>query len=162
VQEVGYVLTHLDQIEPATLLLGTAVVVLLLLAQRYRPHWPNPLIAMLGATAVVAAFDLDQRGIDLVGAIPAGLPAPGLPDVDLATMTELLPAIRVAIVVLRQRAHGRAFGFRHQADRRQQGSSPRRREPVRRVFQGFPVSNGGSRTVIGTPWAAAAVYSWSR
>ena len=153
VQEVGYVLTHLDQVEPAPLLLGTSVAVLLLLAQRYRPHWPNPLIAMLGATAVVAAFDLDQRGIDLVGAIPAGLPAPGLPDVDLATMAELLlPAIGVAVVGYSDNMlTGRAFGFRHheRIDANQEFLALGAANLSAGVFQGFPVSSSGSRTVIG-------------
>ena len=46
---------------------------------------PGPLIAVLAATIVVALFALERYGIDIVGAIPGGLPAPGVPTSQLPT-----------------------------------------------------------------------------
>ena len=57
------------------------------------------MIGMLAATAVVAAFSLDARGVRLVGSSVNGLPVPGLPALsahDVASL--LLPAVGVAIV----------------------------------------------------------------
>src|SRR5690606_39187153 len=73
-QESWFTLTHLSAVQLPTLVMAGAVLVLLLVGQRLRPHWPNPLVAMLLAAAVVAAFDLEEQGITTVGSIPAGLP----------------------------------------------------------------------------------------
>jgi SulP family sulfate permease len=70
---------------------------------------------MLLAAATVAIFDLEAHGIAVVGDIPAGLPAPSLPDVsatDLASL--LLPAVGVAIVEYSDNVlTGRAFATRN-------------------------------------------------
>ena len=63
------------------------------------PQAPGPLLALLLATAAVAAFGLASHGVGVVGPIPAGLPVPGLPDVHPHDLRELLlPAFTVLIV----------------------------------------------------------------
>ncbi|MGH3330253.1 MAG: SulP family inorganic anion transporter, partial [Nocardioidaceae bacterium] len=152
-EQARFAVTHLGDIEPPTLLLATAVLVLLLVSQHFRPTWPNPLIVMLLAAAAVALFDLGDRGIDLVGPIPSGVPAPGLPDVDLGAMLGLaLPAIGVAIVSYSDNVlTGRAFGSRHREriDANQEFLALGAANVASGLFQGFPVSSSGSRTVIG-------------
>ena len=59
-----------------TIALAASVLALLLLLARWAPRAPGPLIAVLAATAAVAALSLDANGIDVVGQIPAGLPTP--------------------------------------------------------------------------------------
>ncbi len=51
----------------------------MLLAALEFPRAPIALLGMLGATVAVWVFDLEDRGVQLVGAIPAGLPGPGCP-----------------------------------------------------------------------------------
>ncbi len=152
-EQARFAVTHLGDIEPPTLLLATAVLVLLLVSQHFRPTWPNPLIVMLLAAAAVAVFDLADHGIDLVGPIPSGVPAPGLPDVDLGAMLGLaLPAIGVAIVSYSDNVlTGRAFGSRHREriDANQEFLALGAANVASGLFQGFPVSSSGSRTVIG-------------
>jgi sulfate permease, SulP family len=46
---------------------------------------PGALIAVLAATFVVYVLSLHVKGIDVVGTIPAGWPAPDLPRVAPAT-----------------------------------------------------------------------------
>ena len=50
-EESTYVLTHLDAVQTAPLTMALTVTAALLVAQRLRPRWPNPLLAMLLAAA---------------------------------------------------------------------------------------------------------------
>ncbi len=82
VQEVRYVLTHLGDTHLPTLFLSLGVLAVLFAFQRFAPTWPGPLIAMLGATVIVAVFDLvDRAGVHVVGPVPEGLPALTVPDI---------------------------------------------------------------------------------
>ena len=123
---------------------------LLVLGSRW-PHAPGPLLAVLGATAVVAAFGLGRHGVATIGPIPAALPAPALPDLNPHLLQELLlPAFTVLIVgfsddVLTARSFT-ASGERILANREllalgvaNAGAS---------LLRGFPVSSSATRTAI--------------
>ncbi len=151
--EARYTLTHLSAVELPTLALSATVLALLLLGQRLRPRWPNPLLVMLLATVVVWVFDLQQQGIAVVGTIPEGLPAPGLPNLDAGELRGLLlPALFIAVVgytdnVLTARAFGTRSGTR--IDPNQEFLALGVANVSSGLLQGFPVSSSGSRTVIG-------------
>jgi len=148
---------------PATAAVATAVLVFLLLLGSRWPHAPGPLLAVLLATAAVVAFGLSRHGVSTVGPVPAGLPAPKLPDVHPNVLRELLlPAFTVLIVgfsddVLTARSFKRpeesvvanrellALGVANA------GSS---------LVQGFPVSSSATRTAIARATGARSqVYS---
>jgi SulP family sulfate permease len=153
VTEVGYVATHLDEVHGPTLALAAGVLVFLLAVSRKLPRSPVPLIGMLLAAVAVAVFDLKARGITVVGDIPAGLPAPSVPDVsgsDIASL--LLPAIGVSIVAYSDNVlTARAFATRnhYEIDSNQELLALGAANMASGVMQGFPVSSSGSRTVIG-------------
>jgi SulP family sulfate permease len=82
-----------------TTALAASVLALLLALTRWAPRVPGPLIGVLAATVVVAVFSLDTNGIAVVGQIPFGLPAPGVPALSTDDLTTLLfPAVGIAIV----------------------------------------------------------------
>ncbi len=152
-EETWYALTHLDDVQLRTVTLAAAVLVLLLVGQHYRPRWPNPLFVMLLAAAAVALLDLQAYGIEVVGEIPAGLPTPGLPDIDPEALLQLLvPAIGVAVVGYSDNVlEGRAFASRHnqRIDANQELLGLGAANITSGLFQAFPVSSSGSRTAIG-------------
>jgi MFS superfamily sulfate permease-like transporter len=139
-----------------TLLLGVGVLAFLLLLQWRYPKAPGPLLAMLLAVAVVALGHLEQRGVAVIGAIPAGLPQLGLPRPAALTPDTwkylLSAAVGIALVgfsdnVLTARAFAARGGYRIEAQREllalgavNVGSG---------LVQGFPVSSSGSRTALG-------------
>ncbi len=139
-----------------TLLLGLGVLAFLLLLQWRFPRAPGPLLAMLLAVAVVALGHLEQRGVAVIGAIPAGLPQLGLPRPAALTPDTwkylLSAAVGIALVgfsdnVLTARAFAARGGYRIEAQREllalgavNVGSG---------LVQGFPVSSSGSRTALG-------------
>ncbi len=162
--ESAFVLGHLGQVQLPTLTVAVAVTAALLVAQRLRPRWPNPLLAMLLAAFVVWVFGLREHGVATVGSIPRGMPLPGLPGVDLHVMLELVvPAIGVAIVgysdnVLTARAFAAKRHERIDAD--QEFLALGIANLATGLTHGFPVSSSASRTVIGDAMGARTqVYS---
>lgn len=162
-EQTTYVLTHPGEAQVATLALAVAVTAGLLVAQRMRPTWPNPLIAMLLAALVTRVADLEAAGVTTVGTVPRGLPVPGLPDVDLAVVLELLlPAVGVAVVGYTDNVlTGRAFASRHheRIDADQELLALGAANVASGLMQGFPVSSSGSRTVIGDALGARTQLS---
>ena len=147
-------LGRLGEIHRPTLLLALGVLVFLLLVQRRFPRAPAPLLAVLLAMAVVAVGHLDQRGVAVIGAIPAGLPRPALPPgVSPDQLRYLLTAaVGIALVgysdnVLTARAFAARGGYR--IDANQELLALGTLNLGNGMFQGFPVSSSGSRTAIG-------------
>ncbi|MFE9634035.1 SulP family inorganic anion transporter [Streptomyces sp. NPDC006463] len=143
---------NLTHVHWPTVALAAAVLAVLFAAPG---HWrlvPRPLLALVLATAVVAAFGLDDRyGIAVIGPVPSGLPAPALPPLgDLPQL--LLPALGVLLVgysdvILTARAF---------ADRGDPAALDPNRELLAMgaanlgagVLHGFPVSSSASRTAL--------------
>ncbi|SFQ39448.1 high affinity sulphate transporter 1 [Geopseudomonas sagittaria] len=75
-----------------TLLVGLTAFAVLLLSPRLLPRLPAALLALVVAAALVAVFGLDQRGVAVIGAVPAGLPELKLPDVPWHQVDELVAA----------------------------------------------------------------------
>jgi len=137
----------------STSLLALGVLVLLFALKHYLPRVPAALTAVLLATALVMVFGLDRTGIDVVGAIPAGLPAFGLPQVALADLRELLiPALGIAVVGFSDNTlTARIFAARKDEDIN--ANAELRALGVCNLAaglsHGFPVSSSGSRTALG-------------
>lgn len=144
---------NLDQIHGPTLALAVFVLIFLFTIQSRFPNAPGPLLAVLLSTAVVWLFQLDQRGVAVVGLIPAGLPRLTLPLVSRADMLQVVTAaIGIAIVgysdnVLTARAF--AARNRYKIDANQELLALGVSNLGAGLMQGFPISSSGSRTVIG-------------
>lgn len=151
--EIVSFLSRLGDVHGPTLILAVSVMVFLFVGSRQFPTAPVPLIAILLAAAAVALLDLGADGVDLVGAVPAGLPVPRLPDVGIDDVTALLfPAIGVTVVAYTDNAlTGRAFATRngYTLDPNQELLALGGANAAAGLVQGFPVSSSGSRTVIG-------------
>jgi SulP family sulfate permease len=152
-QELRSVATQLDQTHLPTFALAVGMLLLLLAVRRWFPRLPGPLIAMLLAAGVVVLFDLERSGVALVGKIPRGLPSPALPDFSGIELVVLVPAaVGVALVGYSDNVlTARAFAAkRHEPiDSGQEFLALGVANVAAGLFQGFPVSSSGSRTVVG-------------
>ncbi len=152
-REIWSFLTHLGDASRPTLLMSTSVLVFLFAGTKLFPRAPIPLIAILLSAAIVAVFDLGSEGLELVGTVPSGLPAPRLPDVGLSDLTSLLlPAVGVTVVAYTDNTlEGRAFASRNRyaIDSNQELLALAGANAAAGLVQGFPVSSSGSRTAIG-------------
>lgn len=163
-QELRSFIANIGEISWAITTLAGCVLVLMLVGSRIRRRWPWPLIGIVIATLAVWAFSLDDHGIPVVGQIPQGLPTPHLPDIDLSQLEGLLlPALGVLIVgysdnVLTARAFADRNGY--EIDANQELLALGASNIGSGMFQGFPISSSGSRTVIGDSLGSKSqVYS---
>jgi SulP family sulfate permease len=82
-----------DTFNPAALGIGVSTILLIIVFRRVAPRWPG-LIVAVGLTSAVAAFA--HLPVDTIasrfGDLPSSLPMPGLPEVTLARLRELLPS----------------------------------------------------------------------
>ena len=149
--ELWEALRSLDEIHAATLAMSTGCLVVLLLVQWRFPRSPGPLLVMVAAAAVVAIFDLTDHGIEVIGEIPAGLPTPEVPEIDLDQLVDvLLPCVGIAVVAYSDNVlTGRAFAGDKPIDSNQEFLALGAANLASGLGHGFPVSSSGSRTVIG-------------
>jgi len=160
--EVVSFVRGLDKIQTGTLVLGMATLAFLFAVQWRFPRLPGPLLAVGLATAAVAVFDLQARGIDVVGTVAAAFPTPALPP--LADLRDLvLPAVGVLLVGYTDNVlTGRAFAAKggYDVDPNQELLALGTANIGAGLFKGFPVSSSGSRTAIAAASGARTqVYS---
>ena len=134
-------------------ILGIVLVVLLFTLTRVAPRLPGPLIVVALAAVVVALFSLQDVGIKVVGAVPAGLPVPAIPIPGLADLAMLiLPALGIAIVGYTDNVlTARAFALKQgqTIDANQEWTALGAGNVASSLFHGFPISCSASRTALG-------------
>ena len=94
----------------ATMGVGLMAIVFLLSMKHFVPKAPAPLLAVVAAIGGVYLLNLGNRGVELVGHIPQGLPTLVRPDLSLVSV--LWPgALGIALMSFTETiAAGRAFG----------------------------------------------------
>ena len=132
------------------LLISGGVVGAMLLVARVRPGLPVSLLAVAVSTALVGAWALP---VATIGAIPAGLPLPRMPDfasVDVARL--VVPAVAVAALAALESllsatvADGMRVGDRHDPDRELFGQGIA--NLVVPLFGGVPATAAIARTAV--------------
>ncbi len=154
IEDVGSFTTNLlqDGLHLPTVALGATVTILLLVLTPRFPRLPIPLFVMLGATAVVAVFDLASQGVQTVGTVSSDglhLGLPSLTPDDLSLL--LLPAVGIFIVGYTDNiVTARAFASRHghRIHSNQEFLALGGANVGASLVGGFPVSSSASRTVI--------------
>jgi MFS superfamily sulfate permease-like transporter len=72
-----------------TVVIALAVLAVMVVSERINRRIPGALIALIGSTIAVAALNLEQHGVPVLGHIQAGLPHVGLPSVTWKDMRQL-------------------------------------------------------------------------
>jgi SulP family sulfate permease len=119
----------------------------------------GPILAIALTAIASLLFGLEQRGVAVVGTVPSGLPAFGLPNLGLDLWTELaVPALLISIIgFVESVSVGKTL-----AARRQQRIDPNRELVAlgaanlgSALSGGFPVTGGFSRSVVNYDAGAA-------
>ncbi len=147
-------LGRMGEIHGPTVLVGLGVLLFLIVVPARFPRAPAPLLAMLLAVAAMGLGHLEQRGVAVIGAIPAGLPSLAPPAIVSAEAVKRLAAAAVGIAlvgysdnVLTARAFAARSGSRINANRELLALGVV--NLANGVLQGFPVSSSASRTALG-------------
>jgi len=85
--------------------IAVAVYAVIMIAGRIDRRIPGALIALVASVLVVAAFNLENHGVAVLGSIQGGLPVFGVPSGSLADARHLLgPALTIAFLCVAQTA----------------------------------------------------------
>lgn len=109
IQDLISLVQQLPQTSLPTLAVALATIVLLFGIERLWPRLPAPLLVVGSVIAASFVFELQNKGVSIVGTIPQGLPRLTLPDQSL--LGELAPAaLGIALMSFTETiAAGRAF-----------------------------------------------------
>jgi MFS superfamily sulfate permease-like transporter len=144
---------HASEIHLSSVFISVAVLLIVVGSEWFSPHFPGALIAVIGMIAASAWYDWGNRGIEVIGAVPSGLPHFGLPHVSWSDIELVVPiSFSCFIVILAQSAAtARAYALRY-------------REPfdqnvdlVGLAFANIAAGSSGTFVVNGSPTKTAMV-----
>ena len=136
----------------AALGVGAATLAVILVLKR-RGAVAGMLIAVVGATVAVGAFDLATRaGVEVLGSLPRGLPRPTVPLIGIDDLGPvLLGGLAVALVSFADTSVlSRAYAakLRSRVDPNQEMVALGAANLAAGLCQGFPISSSSSRTPV--------------
>ena len=105
----------LSGVHMPTLLVSGSVLAVVLVLRRMSPKLPGALVAVVGATAASAMWNLSARGVSTIGPVAGGLPHLGL---QLLGWREIVPLISIAgactvMIITQSAATARVYALRH-------------------------------------------------
>src|SRR3974390_3290649 len=114
-RQLLYTFEHLRDTHLPSLFIALAVLAIIVLFEVVAPRFPGALLAVIGMTAASAYFHWDDRGIQVVGTVPGGLPHLGLPHLAYNDIVIVLPiSLSCFIVILAQSAAtSRAYALKY-------------------------------------------------
>jgi len=146
-----------------TLAVGGGSILTIVGLQRWKPIFPAELAVVAGGTVLAWALGLGGEGVELVGDIPAGLPAFGLPELSTEDIGSLAStAVTLALVQFMSVVSlGRVFATRHRyaIDPNQELVAIGASNVLGSLFQGLPVSGSWSRTTVNEQAGARTALS---
>jgi len=113
--KLAVLLPQLGSTSLVTLAIGLAALAVIFTLRAYAPKVPSALIAVALGIVAVSVLGLQEHGVAVVGAIPAGLPSPSFPSFSLGDITNLLPdAAALALIAFAESVAGaRALAAKH-------------------------------------------------
>jgi high affinity sulfate transporter 1 len=142
-----------SEIHLSSILISLTVLIIVVGSEWLSPRFPGALLAVVGTIAASAWYDWSNRGIEVIGAVPGGLPHLGLPDVSWSDIQLVVPiSFSCFIVILAQSAAtARAYALRY-------------REPfdqnvdlIGLAFANIAAGSSGAFVVNGSPTKTAIV-----
>ncbi len=145
------------EVHGLTLLIGALAIATLVALKRLAPRVPRALVVVVAGALAVWGLGLHERGVAIVGAVPAGLPTPRLPVIDLALAADLLSAaLVIALLSFLEAISSGLATARKDSDRSAASAIDPNRELIALgvanlgtgLFRGYPVAGGLSRTAV--------------
>ncbi|MCL4180169.1 MAG: SulP family inorganic anion transporter [Verrucomicrobia bacterium] len=148
----GHFLRHLGDTNGAALGVGSAALLLLVLGKVFLKNKPVALVVVVSGIVASAALGLEDRGVKLLGEVPQGLPAPGLPAFQWSDLNALLPLAFACFLLgaVETAAIGRMFVEKHggRLDANQEFLALAAANLAAGLGRGFPVSGGMSQSLV--------------
>jgi high affinity sulfate transporter 1 len=143
---------QLDSAQGIVIALGLTSLVLLVCGERLFPGRPVALAVVIIATSVVSVFGLSEQGVRVVGFIPPGLPAFGIPSLNAQHFEDLVELAFACFLLsyVESIAAARAFALKHRynVDPRQELLGLGAANLVAALGHGYPVAGGLSQSAV--------------
>lgn len=156
-------LQHLGDTHGTALLLGAVSLVVLLAGKKWLKNRPVAFLVVVGGIVAARLLHLEDRGVSLLGEVPQGLPALGLPDVTRQDLNLLLPIAMAGFVLgaVETSAIGRMFAQKHgyRFDANQELLALGAGNLASGLGRGFPVSGGMSQSLVNESSGARTPFS---
>lgn len=151
-ETVREVMTSIGDTNATTLAIGGVAIVALYAMKKLTPRLPGALVVVVASVLVVELFDLEARGVKVVGDIPDSLPAFGFPDFDGSLVASLIPTAIVITLVgfMESIAVAKIYARRdrYELDPNSELIGLGAANVAAGLFGGYPVSGGFSRTAV--------------
>jgi high affinity sulfate transporter 1 len=151
-ENMRHFLTQLHQTNLASLTIGLVALAILILGKILLKNKPVALFVVIGSIVVSVLLGLDAKGVKLLGEVPQGLPAIGIPDLYWSDVNALLPLALACFLLaaVETAAIGRTFTAKHggRLDANQEFLALAASNLAAGLGRGFPVSGGMSQSLV--------------
>ena len=148
----GTFLKHLGETNPTSLTVGGMALVALVLGKILLKNKPVALFVVVGGILASDWLGLEPRGVKLLGPVPQGLPAIGLPDLRWTDLNDLLPLAFACFLLgaVETAAIGRTFTAKHggRLDANQEFLALAVANLAAGLGRGLPISGGMSQSLV--------------
>jgi len=148
----GHFLKHLGDTNPASLTIGGAALAVLIAGKIFLKNKPVALVVVVGGIVASSLLGLESRGVKLLGEVPQGLPALGLPAITWSDLNNLLPLAFACFMLgaVETAAIGRMFTAKHggRFDANQEFLGLAAANLMSGLGRGFPISGGMSQSLV--------------
>jgi high affinity sulfate transporter 1 len=148
----GYFLKHLDETNPTSLAVGGAALAVLVLGKLFIKNKPVSLVVVIGGIVASGLLGLEASGVKLLGDVPQGLPAIGLPGIHWGDENAILPLAFACFLLgaVETAAIGRTFAAKHRGrlDANQEFLALAGANLAAGLGRGLPVSGGMSQSLV--------------
>ncbi len=145
--------THISETHLITLIIGVAGIVLIWSIKRVNKSLPGPLIVVVIGIILVSVLGLGEKGVKIVGEVPAGLPVIGWPKISLENLNSLFSLALIISLVgfmesisIAKAIQAKRKNYKVEANKELIGLGLANISGS--LFSAFPVSGGFSRTAV--------------
>ena len=148
----GNFLKHLSETNLTSLTIGGASLAVLVLGKIFLKNKPVALFVVVGGILAAGWLGLEARGVKLLGDVPQGLPALGLPAIQWTDWDQLLPLAFACFLLgaVETAAIGRMFTAKYggRLDANQEFLALAASNLAAGLGRGFPISGGMSQSLV--------------
>jgi high affinity sulfate transporter 1 len=162
-ERIAGIVHELPHAHMPSLAVGLTAIALFLALERALPGRPTTLIVVAAAIIATNVLGLERLGIHLVGELPGGLPAIGLPAIRASDLHELVP-VALACFLLSYgetisvaRSFAQKHGYEIDPDRELMGIGAA--NLAAGLARGFPVAGGMSQTAVNDMGGASSPFA---
>ncbi len=151
-QQIVELISRLDEAHLLTVVIGVVCMATLLMIRRINRALPGPLIVVVGAIIASVVFDMQTKGVAIVGTVPAGLPRLTFPSFSFQDVINLLPAALALTILIYadEILTARVFASKHgqKTDANQEFVAIGMANIGAGLLTGFPAALSASRTSV--------------